>query len=64
MGQGSWPSYILINTWYKGARWGHPLTILEGFTGVLAVPLWAAEIQEAGGAALMIDNLGLCYAST
>ena len=31
---------------------------------MLAVPLWAAEIQEAGGAALMIDNLGFCYASS
>ena len=28
------------------------------------MPLWAAEIQEAGGAALMIDNLGFVYAST
>ena len=62
--RGSWPSYILNNTWHTGARWGHRLTFLEGFTGLLAVPLWAAEIQEAGGAALMIDNIGFCYASS
>ena len=62
--RGTWPSYILSNTWFRGARWGHRLTFLEGFSGVLAVPLWAAEIQEAGGAALMIDNLGFVYAST
>ena len=37
---------------------------MDGFTGVLAVPLWAAEIQEAGSAALMIDNLGFCFTST
>ena len=55
--RGSWPSYILNNTWQR-------LTFLEGFTGLLAVPLWAAEIQEAGGAALMIDNIGFCYASS
>ena len=40
------------------------LAFLEGFTGLLAVPLWAAVIQEAGGAALMIDNMGFCYASS
>ena len=62
--RGSWPSYILKNTWHTGARWGRRLTFLEGFTGLLAVPLWAAEIQEAGGAALMIDNIGFCYASS
>ena len=62
--RGSWPKYILDNCEFLGARWGHRLTFLEGFAGVLAVPLWAAEIQEAGGAALMIDNLGFCYASS
>ena len=61
--RGSWPKYILNHTWHKGSRWGKKLTFLEGFTGLLAVPLWAAEIQEAGGVALMIDNIGFCYAS-
>ena len=28
------------------------------------MPLWAREIQEAGGAALMIDNLGFVFANT
>jgi hypothetical protein len=60
--RGSWPAYILGNTIHMGAKWGHRLSFLEGFTGVLAVPLWAGEIQEAGGAALMIDNIGFCYA--
>ena len=62
--RGTWPRYILSNTMFRGARWGHRLTFLEGFSGLLAVPLWAAEIQEAGGAARMIDNLGFVYAST
>jgi hypothetical protein len=39
------------------------VSFLEGFTGVISVPLWAREIQEAGGAALMIDNIGFCYAN-
>ena len=39
--RGSWPSYILNNTWHRGARWGYRLTFLEGFRGLLAVPLWA-----------------------
>ena len=39
------------------------MSFLEGFTGTLAIPLWAKEIQQAGGAALMIDNLGFVYAN-
>ena len=61
--RGSWPAYILENSVHLGAQWGRRLSFLEGFTGVIAVPLWASEIQEAGGAALMIDNLGFCYAN-
>ena len=45
--RGSWPSYILNNTWHIGARWGKRLTFLEGFTGLLAVPLWAAATLTA-----------------
>ena len=36
------------------------MTLLEGFAAVLMVPLWAKDIQQAGGAALMCDNIGLC----
>jgi hypothetical protein len=49
--RGLWLAYILGNTVHLGAQWRCRLSFLEGFTGVLAVPLWAGEIQEAGGAA-------------
>ena len=62
--RGSWPKFILKNSVHMGAQWGRRLSVLEGFTGVLSVPLWAREIQEAGGAALMIDNLGFVFANT
>ena len=37
------------------------MTLLEGFAAVLMVPLWAKDIQQAGGAALMCDNIGFMY---
>ena len=61
--RGSWPDYIIDNRWHHTRRWGRQLSFLEGFTGTLAIPLWAKEIQQAGGAALMIDNLGFVYAN-
>lgn len=61
--RGSWSDYIIDNTVHHGRRWGHQLSFLEGFTDTLAVPLWTKEIQQAGEASLMIDNLGFVYAN-
>ena len=60
--RGTWPTYILKNYTHLGRRWGRKLSFLEGFAALLAVPLWAEEIQAAGGAALLCDNMGFMWA--
>ena len=61
--RGSWPKFIIKNTLTHGRRWGRSLTFLEGFACLITVPLWAKEIQQAGGAALMCDNMGFVWAN-
>ena len=60
--RGSWPDFILNNKLFHGVRWGRKLSLLEGFACLLTVPLWAKDIQQAGGAALMCDNIGFMWA--
>ena len=61
--RGDWPKYIRENSWFMGKRWGRKLSLLEGFAAVMTIPVWAAEIQRAGGAAIMVDNIGFMWAS-
>ena len=61
--RGSWPKFIIKNNLTHGRRWGKSLTLLEGFACLITVPLWAKEIQQAGGAALMCDNMGFMWAN-
>ena len=37
--------------------------MLEGFAAVISIPVWAAEIQRAGGAAILVDNIGFMWAA-
>ena len=60
--RGSWPKFIIKNSITHGRKWGRRLTFLEGFACLITVPLWAKEIQQAGGAALMCDNIGFMWA--
>ena len=60
--RGSWPRFIIKNSITHGQRWGRRLTFLEGFACLITVPLWVKEIQQAGGAALMCDNIGFMWA--
>ena len=62
--RGSWPLYITSNTVHNGQKWGRKLSFLEGFACLMTVPLWAKQIQEAGGAALMCDNMGFMFSHT
>ena len=42
---------------------GRKLSFLEGFGAVMSIPIWAAEIQRAGGAAILVDNIGFMCAT-
>ena len=36
---------------------------MEGFAAIMSIPVWATEIQRAGGAALLVDNIGFMWAA-
>ena len=61
--RGDWPRFIRENGWFMGQRWGRKLSLLEGFAAVMSIPVWAAEIQRAGGAAILVDNIGFMWAT-
>ena len=61
--RGDWPKYIRENNWFMGQRWGRKLSLLEGFAAVMSIPVWAAKIQRAGGAAILVDNIGFMWAT-
>ena len=55
--------YIIRHSLFKGDRWGKKLTLLEGFAAAAMLMFWAREAQLRGAEALMVDNIGFCFAS-
>ena len=57
-----WPRFILMNSEFKGERWGRKLTFLEGYAAFMAMMNWLPEIRRRGSVVLRVDNIGFCYA--
>ena len=60
--RGVWPDYILKHEVRNGRKWGKRLSVLEGFGAAQVVSIWAADIVEAGAAAIYVDNKGFVWA--
>ena len=61
--RGDWPKFIRRNDSFMGQKWGRKLSLLEGFAAVMSIPVWANDIQRAGGAAILVDNIGFMWAT-
>ena len=57
-----WPRFIMEHKLYLGQRWGHKLSLLEGFAAFLGLLAWLPEVKRRGSVVLRIDNLGFVYA--
>ena len=57
-----WPKFILVNSEFKGERWGSKLTLLEGYASFMAMLNWLPVIRSRGSLVLRVDNIGFCYA--